>query len=193
MYPVLLGASLLVLLIVCANVSNLLLALAAERHRDIAIRVSLGANWRRLARQTLLEALLLSLAACATALVVAVWLRQWLVSRYTELSGFQVDWRVFLYMLGVSGITAILLGLAPMLTTRRPDLAAALKQGARQDASGGTSKLRRVFVVAELALSVALLSATGSLVRSVFALRAADPGFQTHDRLMFSVNLRGEA
>ncbi len=174
----------LVLLIACANVSNLLLAQAAARKREIAIRLSQGAVRGRLIRQLLTESLLLSLLGGAAGLLVALWIQS-LLPRFLPQVGFgqldvalALDARVLAFTLGVSLLTGLLFGLVPALQASKTDLVSALKNqaGAATGAFRGFG-VRGALVAGQVALSVVSLIAAGLFVRSVGELRRVDLGF----------------
>jgi putative ABC transport system permease protein len=179
---VLLGAVGLVLLIACANVANLMLMRAAGRGREIAIRTALGAGGFRIARQLLVESMLLSLIGGAFGLLVGVWSISLLTAAlpdtisYVNLKAIRIDSVVFVFTLAISFATGILFGLAPALNAARTDVHAALKAGGRGVASG-RSFTRSALVVAEVALSMVLLVGAGLLIRSFARLSKVDPGF----------------
>jgi putative ABC transport system permease protein len=193
----LLGAVGLVLLIACANVANLLLARAAGRRREIAVRAALGASRRRLAVQLLTESALLGLAGGACGLLLAfggIRLLTALVPadfwggllRQTPIG---IDVPVLAFTLVLSLATGLLFGLAPALTAARVDLTEPLKEGL-QHRSG---RARSLLVMAEVALSVVLLVMAGLLLRSFVRLRAVDPGFAPETALTVAVDLPAQA
>jgi predicted permease len=189
---VLMGMVGLVLLMACANVANLLLARAAGRRREIAVRLALGASRRRIVRQGLVESILLALMGGAAGLLGAMWMDQLLLDLLaagdTPL-GLRAtpDLRVLVFTLTVSTITGVLFGLAPALGTIRVDLVPALKEQSRGVAGGG-SNLRRSLGAAQVLVSILLLIASGLFARSLFNLRTLDPGFRTQNVMEFSID-----
>ncbi len=189
---VLLGAVGLVLLIACANVANLMLMRAAGRGREIAVRAALGAGAMRIARQLLIESLLLSVLGGALGLAIGIWSVKLLsvalpdTIAYANLKTISIDTTVFLFTLVISLFTGMLFGLAPAIKAARVDVQSSLKDGGR-GFSQGRSAARGALVVAEVALSMILLIGAGLLIRSFSRLANIDPGFDA--RHVISMNL----
>ena len=195
----LLVVTVLVLLIACANISNLLLAQAAVRQREMAVRLSQGAPRGRLIRQLLTESSLLALLGGAFGLLVAVWLGT-LLPKLLPQGPFPIDvelpldLRVLAFTLGISLLTGLLFGLAPALRSTTPELVAALKNQA--DAEEGAARgfgLRGALVAGQVALSLVSLIAAGLFLRSLGEVRKVDPGFPAEHlaTVIFDTNLQG--
>ena len=179
---ILMAAVALVLLIACANVTNLVLSRSAARQREFAVRTALGASRGRIVRQVLTESVVLALVGGALGVGIAVAGVRLLVALQRgapRLADSHVNMPALLFTLGVSLLTGLLFGLAPALQAGRADLVPALKEGGR-GTSGGTSRqrTRAALTVAEVALAVVLLAGSGLLMRSFAKLTAVDPGFQ---------------
>ncbi|MGW8267501.1 MAG: ADOP family duplicated permease [Longimicrobiales bacterium] len=190
----LLGAVGLVLLIACANVANLLLARSATRVQELAVRASLGASRPRLFRQLLVESLLLGVVAGGAGLVLARWgfgaLLSLLPTDIPRLEGIALDGTVLLFTLAAALLTGILFGLLPALDASRTDLTGAIKVGGRGVVGAGRSRrTRETLVVAEVALSVVLLSGAGLILKSLLHLQAEDVGFDPRGVLVARMNL----
>jgi predicted permease len=188
----LLSAVALVLLIACANVGNLLFARALARRKEIAIRSALGAARSRVFRQLLVETLLMAAAGGALGLFLAhqalnagATLLADQIPRADELS---MDWRVVLFVAGVSLVTGVLAGTLPAIRAGRTDLNDALKEGGRHDSAVGV-RTRRVLIVCEVALSVVLLMGAAVMIRTLVNLRNVDAGFDKHGVLTMRVSL----
>ena len=178
----LMGAVGFVLLIACANVANLLLARANERQKEVSIRRALGAGRWQLVRQLLTESVLLAMIGGALGLVLAQWLTVALASsgiaNVPRIEDVTVDRWVMTFTLGLSILTGLFFGIFPALQALRADANEALKAGGRGGSSGaGHRRLRDGLVVAEVAISLILLVGTGLMIRSMYRVLAADPGF----------------
>ncbi len=183
----------LVLLIACVNLANLLLARAARRRKEVAIRLSLGAGRLRIVRQLLTESVALSLAGGVVGWLIALWMID-LVAAFKPPIDFNLlielapDWRVMAFTLIVSFITGALFGLAPALQASKVDLIPALKDEA---GAGGyrRSRFRSGLVVAQVSLSLLLLITAGLIVRSLQQVQLIGPGFQVENRVTMSLDL----
>ncbi|HSF23613.1 MAG TPA: ABC transporter permease, partial [Blastocatellia bacterium] len=179
---VLLGAVALVLLIACANVANLLLARAAAREKEVAIRAALGATRARLIRLQLTESLLLAIVGGAVGLLLAFWMVDVLVSfaptGTPRLEEIAIDRSVLVFTFGVAVVTGLIFGLAPALVSSKTDLTHALKEGGRDARAGARgNRVRSGLVVSEVALALMLLVGAGLLIKSFVNLQRVDPGF----------------
>ncbi len=190
---VLMFAVSLVLLIACTNIANLLLARAAERRREIAIRLSLGASRLRLIRQLLTESVLLSIVSGAAGLLLALWIVDLLTALKPPFDipltiDLKVDWRVLIFSLAASLAASLIFGLVPALQTTNPEIAVVLKDTSSQ-AGLRRSRLRSGLVVAQIAISLFLLIAAGLVIRALGRLQTMNPGFEVENGLLMSFDL----
>jgi predicted permease len=191
---VLLGAVGMVLLIACANAANLLLARAAARQREIAVRLALGASRSRLIRQLLTESLLIALLGGGLGLAMAVGGVKALVSllpaNFPRVHEIHVSTPVFLFTFLISALTGILFGLVPAIQASRIDPKQGLHEGGRSaTGSGRSSRLRKILVVSEVSLACVLLVGAGLMLRSLLNLLHLDPGFQQQHVLTANLSL----
>jgi predicted permease len=186
-----LGAVALVLLIACANVSNLLLARTAVRGREMALRSALGASAGRIVRALLVESLVLALGGTAVGVALAAGavrvFRALAPGGIPRVSEVVLDARVLAFASGLSVLTALLVGLAPALRASRVDLAQALREGGRSGPARH-ARLNALLVTLELAMAVLLVAGAATLARSFAALIAWNPGFETRHLALFSVS-----
>ncbi|HEV2666169.1 MAG TPA: ABC transporter permease, partial [Blastocatellia bacterium] len=191
---VLVGAVGLVLLIACANVSSLLLARAAGRRKEIAVRAALGAGRGRLIRQLLTESVLIALSGGAVGVTLAAWVVRLIAKtdmvNVPRLSQISLNITALLFTLGVSLVAAMLFGLAPAAQVSRLDLNRALREEGRGlTGSAGGARIQRALVVSEVALAVMLVIAAGLLLRSFDRLLRIDPGFNMKNLLTVNIDL----
>jgi putative ABC transport system permease protein len=191
---VLTAAVVAILLIVCANVANLLLVRTARRERELAVRGALGAGRGRLLRQLVTETVVLSLAGGLLGLVLGVPGTRALVALNAEgiprVDGIGLDLSVFLIALGAAMAAGLAAGLVPGLQAARRDLVGALKEGTAGAGEGRRARLlRQGLVVAEVAVAVVLLVVAGLLVRSLLAIQGTSPGFEPRGALTAEVSL----
>jgi macrolide transport system ATP-binding/permease protein len=195
---ILMVAVVLVLLVTCANLAGLLVARAADRRREIGIRLAMGANRFRLIRQLLTESILLSFIGGVLGLLLALWMINLLLAFKPPIDfplsiDIAVDWRVLVFSLLVSIITGAIFGLAPALQATRPALVTALKESAVQGGGSRRSRLRNVLVVLQIALSLVVLIGGGLVLRTLQQLQTMNPGFNPQNALImsFDVGLQG--
>ena len=191
---ILLGAVGLVLLIACANVANLLLARAAVRQKEIAVRVALGARRMRLVRQFLTESVLLSILGGVVGLAISygglIVLKSFIPENISQAREIAIDLKVLGFTLLVSLATGIIFGLAPAIQAVRFNQIETLKEGGRDAATGGSGKrLRSLLVMSEVAISLVLLIGAGLLINSFLRLRNVDPGFRADNLLTMKIVL----
>jgi predicted permease len=199
---ILLGAVGFVLLIACANVANLLLARAAVRQKELAVRAAIGASRGRVVRQLLTESLLLAFAGGTLGFALGTWgvralllLAPGNIPRLTDAEGAHavlpaLDWHVAAFTIGVAVLTAVLFGLLPALHTSKPDLASTLKEaGGRSGSSRAQNRARSVLVVSELALAIVLLIGASLMIRTFVGLRSMNPGIDPHNVLTLETSM----
>jgi predicted permease len=190
---VLLGAVGLVLLIACANLSSLLLSRAWGRRNEISIRLALGASRSRVARQLLMESLLVGVLGGVAGAFFAVWVTNALIrvgsGSLNYLGAVTVDWRVLVFAAGVTLFAGLLAGLSPSLMAGRGKAASALYDGRRASASRQSLAARNAFVVVEISLALVLLTGSSLLIRSFLRLTEVNPGFDVAHLLTFQLTL----
>jgi putative ABC transport system permease protein len=181
-----------VLLIACANVANLMLARGANRQKEIAVRIALGAGRARLVRQLLTESVLLAVTGGLLGLALAVWGSRMLVrlGGLPVSSDIGIDTWALGFTLLVSFVAGIIIGIGPALQFTKTSLSETLKQGAgRTGGSPMKQRTRKALVISEVALSLVLLIGAGLMIRSFWKLQNVDPGFNTSNALTMSVAL----
>jgi predicted permease len=200
---ILLGAVGFVLLIACANVANLLLARAAVRQKELAIRAAIGASRWRVVRQLLTESVILAGAGAVLGFAIgAAGVRALLmfapgnIPRLTETDGLNqtlplLDWRVAGFTIGIAALTAILFGLFPALSFSNPDLASTLKEGGRTGGGSMGRRARSFLVITEVALALVLVTGATLLIRTFSGLRSVNPGLNPHNVLVLETSLAG--
>jgi len=182
----------LVLLIACVNVASLLLARAASRQTEIALRAALGASRGRIARQLLTESVTLALAGGALGIELALaafsLLKLALPANTAGLSDVHMGWQVVLFVSLLSVLTGLAFGLAPALSASQQDLAGTIKAGGQRSSGTARTRLRSALIVAEVALAVVLAVSAGLLIKSLWMLAQVDPGFQPEHILTLRVS-----
>ena len=189
---VLLGTVGFVLLIACANVANLLLSNAASREREIAVRSALGATRWRITQQLLIESVLLAMCGGALAILAARWAISALVlliPKELHLAYVDLNWRIVVFTACISLLTGLLFGIVPALDTTRANSSDALREGGRSETGARGHRLRNVFAVAQISLSLVLLAGAGLLIRSFLRLSSVDPGFNPSNLVMARIDL----
>jgi putative ABC transport system permease protein len=188
------GAVAFVLLIACLNVANLMLVHMRRRQHEIALRLTLGATTARVARQVLVECFTLALLGGLLGLVLASWgihlLRALTPASFPRIDGVALNGPVVAFAVGVTLATTVVAGLVPVLISRRWRLSGILSRQSAQ-AGGSDSRLSKLLIVAEVALSLVLLLGAGLLMRSFSRLEGVRPGFDPKNLLTFSINLPG--
>ena len=189
LFATMLGAVVCVLLIVCANTAGLLLARGADRRKEIAVRLALGASRYQIVRQLLAEALLLSLVGGGLGLIASLWGIDAAVAAFrTQVPAwldFGLDATVFAFAIATSVATGVLFGLIPALRASRPDVHGMLKDGGYNASVGiRRSRLRAMLVIGELALALVLLAGAGVLVKSFLRISARETGYDASEVLM---------
>ena len=182
-----------VLLITCANVAGLLVARGIARQREMAIRLAIGGSRARVVRQLLVESLLLAAMGAAAGLLVTTWGTSLLVALFDRPESAAAvsstpDARIVVFTIALATVTGLLFGLVPALQSTKPSLAPALKEQSAAIAGGGPVRLRKLLVVAQVALSLLLLVGAGLFVRSLRNLMAQSPGFDTTNLISFAVD-----
>jgi predicted permease len=175
----------LVLLLVCANVANLLLSRATSRQKEISVRLSLGATRGRLIRQLLTESLLLAALGGAAGILVGYWGRQLLPGAGTQ--PHVLDWKLLAFVAAVTLLTGLLFGIAPALRGTGINVNAALKETSRS-VVGSRSALGKVLLVVQVAISLVLLVGAGLFLQTLSNLRRVDVGFNPQNLVLFRVN-----
>jgi putative ABC transport system permease protein len=191
---ILFGAVAFVLLIACANVSSLLLARAAGREREIAVRTAIGASRWRISSQLLTESVLLALIGGAIGVGLAVWGTNVLLAASPEnlldLRSISIDWRVLSFASGTTLLAGFLFGILPSYISAHSGISETLKEGGRGSSAGKRRRFARsAFVVAQMCLALVLLAGSGLLIRSFIRLVGVDPGFDASHLLTFKVSL----
>jgi putative ABC transport system permease protein len=192
MFVLLLGAVALVLLIACANVSNLMVARGNARSREMAIRIALGAHSWRIVRQMLTESLVLALAGCALGLLFATvsmrLLARTVAGQLPQMLHPQLDTQVLLFSILVAGGCGVLFGILPAWRAARTDVNHALKETERGAASRAKRRVQSLLVVSEFAFTLVLLIGAGLFLRSFTRLLEVDPGFNPRHTLAFDLS-----
>lgn len=189
----LLGAVGFVLLVACANVANLLLARAAARQKEIALRMAIGASRLRLIRQFLTESILIAAIGGSVGLLVSIigvnLLKAFIPGNISQAQAITIDVKVLIFTLFVSLLTGLIFGLAPALQTSNFNLNETLKEGKGAMAGSGNNRIRSLLVITEIAFSLILLMGAGLLINSFLRLRNVDPGFRSDNLLTMKVEL----
>jgi predicted permease len=187
----------IILVIACSNVASLLLVRGSTRRKEIAVRIAVGANRLRLVRQLLTESAVLSAAGAAGGILLTIWLLRLFSTYRIPIPGpyvpyveFGVDWSVVTFTAVISGLAGLLFGIVPAWRASRVDVMSSLKAGTRSAAGVyESSRLRSILVVTEVAMSFVLLVAAGLFGRSLANARSINPGFDTRNVVIGSLNL----
>ncbi len=185
----------LVLLIACANLASLLIARAAAREREMAVRAAIGASRGAILRQLLTESVTLTMAAGLVGLFLANWADTgllWMISRGDKPGWLaaHIDFRLFAYTMAVSAVAGLLFGCAPLLQTWKLDLVTALKEQSGTTASSARQRMRKALVAAQVALALVLLAAAALFAQTLANLKHTHPGFQPANVLRFAIEPR---
>lgn len=181
-------------LIACVNIASLLVARALQRRSEMAVRSALGGSWVRVLRLHAIESALIATAGTILGVLLVVWSIDALVGlsplRLTSYSQIAIDWRVLAFAIGVALATTFLTGLAPIIATPLSNIDRVLREGARNVVgSFAYARLRHGLLIAEVALTVVLVAAAGTTIRSLLALRAVDLGFNADNLLLVTMAL----
>jgi predicted permease len=191
LYP-LLGAVAFVLLIGCVNVANLMQSRTETRHKEFAVRASIGASRRRLMQQLLIEGGLLALLGGCLGILLSIWgiqLFRKLGGDFPNAESVRIDGHVLLFTVGVSLTTAALFALAPAIRASRADLNAVLREGGRRASGGSHGHARHLLAISEVALAMVLLVGAGLMINTLLRLQRVNPGFDSKNVLTMEVNL----
>jgi predicted permease len=191
LYP-LLGAVGFVLLIGCVNVANLLQSRTEARHKEFAVRASIGASRRRLIQQLLVEGGLLAFLGGSLGILLSFWgiqLFRKLAGDFPNAERIRIDGHVLLFAAGVSLATALLFGLAPAIRASRADLNAVLREGGRRTSTGSGGRARHILAISEVALAMVLLVGAGLMINTLLRLQQVNPGFDSTNVLTMHVDL----
>lgn len=189
---VLLGAVCFVLLITCANISNLLLSRASSREREIAVREALGATRWRILQQSLTESLALAFFGGALGILAARWALSTvvlLIPKTLHVSSIALDWRMAAFAAGISELTGLAFGLAPAFQAVRTDSCGALREAGRSETGIRGHRVRNMFAVAQISLSLVLVAGAGLLLQSFLKLSSVNPGFNPRNLLTMRISL----
>jgi putative ABC transport system permease protein len=182
------------LLIACVNVANMLLGRATRRRREMAVRLAVGAHRWRILRQLLTESTLLALLGCVPGVLLASWMKEWLImlspqGSIPQTNPINLNLGVLAFVAAVAVGTGILFGLAPAFQASRTNIEESLKEGVRTSAGTGSNRLRKTLVASEVALTMVLLIGTGLMIRSLEFLFNQRMGFNLKNVLTLNMNL----